>query len=96
MKKTIFPAKSQPIQEFFLNAPSLEKVLIIPVDYAKKSHTIQFCLGTGELLLKKALTIYNTPAGLDYLLNLNIWYWDRSCRLDNSRTRRSAALASYV
>ena len=68
MKKNIFPTKSQSIQELFLNAPSLEKTLIVPVDYAKKSHTVQFCLGTGELLLKKALTIYNTPAGLDYIL----------------------------
>lgn len=68
MKKNIFPAKSQSIQELFSNAPALEKILIVPVDYAKKSHTVQFCLGTGDLLLKKALTIYNTPAGLDYFL----------------------------
>ena len=68
MKKNIFPAKSQSIQELFSDAPSLETILIVPVDYAKKSHTVQFCLGTGDLLLKKALTIYNTPAGLDYFL----------------------------
>ena len=68
MKKNIFPAKSQSIQELFSDAPSLEKILIVPVDCAKKSHTVQFCLGTGDLLLKKALTIYNTPAGLDYFL----------------------------
>lgn len=66
MKKNIFPVKSQLIQDFFTAAPSLDKVLIVAVDYAKKEHTVQFCRGTGELLLKNALTVYNTPKGLDF------------------------------
>jgi transposase len=64
MTKNIFPVKSQLIQDFFTAAPSLDKVLIVAMDYAKKSHTVQFCRGNGELLLKKALTVYNTPKGL--------------------------------
>jgi len=66
MTKNIFPVKSQLIQDFFTAAPSLDKVLIVAVDYAKKSHTVQLCRGTGELLLKNALTVYNTPKGLDF------------------------------
>ncbi len=69
MKKNIFPARSQSVQDFFSDAPSLDKVLIVPLDYAKKSHTVQFCRGTGELLLKKAFTVYNTPVGLEYFHN---------------------------
>ncbi len=66
MKKNIFPARSQSVQDFFTDAPSLDKVLVVPLDYAKKSHTVQFCRGSGQLLLNKPLTVYNTPEGLEY------------------------------
>ena len=67
MKKNIFPVKSQLIQDLFMSAPSLEKVLIVAVDYAKESHKVQFCRATGEVLLNKALTVYNSPKGLKFL-----------------------------
>ena len=66
MNRTIYPSKSQTLQEFFTNCGSLEKVLLVPVDYAKESHTVQFCLGTGRYLLKKPLNIYNNVEGLQY------------------------------
>lgn len=68
MKQNTYPVRSQSIQQFFLDAPSLNKILIVPIDYAKETHTAQFCNGNGEFLLRKALDVYNTPKGADYLL----------------------------
>jgi len=67
MKQSIYPQESQTANRFFAHALAPEKCVIVPMDFAKKEHTAQFCRGTGELLLKKPLIIYNDVRGADYL-----------------------------
>lgn len=63
----IYPETSQAINEIFNRNVDLNQFLIVPLDYAKENHTVQFCLGTGQYLLKKSLPIHNTTKGIKYL-----------------------------
>jgi len=66
MKKNIYPQGNQALNKKF-NLISPDKLLLVPIDYAKKEHTAQLCLGTGELLLNKAMRIYNNTEGVIFL-----------------------------
>ena len=66
MKKDIYPQENQVLNEKFASI-SPDKMLLVPIDYAKKEHTAQICLGTGELLLKNAMHIHNNAAGIVFL-----------------------------
>ena len=66
MKKNIYPQDNQALNEKF-DLISPRKLLLVPIDYAKKEHTAQICLGTGELLLNKAMHIHNNSAGIAFL-----------------------------
>ena len=68
MKETIYPQRSQVVEDIFSRENRLDKILIIPLDHAKESHTVQFRLATGVYLLKKALTVYNDQRGVDFLI----------------------------
>jgi transposase len=68
-KQTIYPQRSQELAAFFSTGTPPEKLLIVPMDFAKGDHTAQFCRATGEFLLQRPLTVYNTAAGADYLEN---------------------------
>lgn len=67
MKKNIHPVKSQRVTEVFNSCGDWSKILVVPIDFGKREHAAQFCLGNGVYLLGKALRINNTPAGADYL-----------------------------
>ena len=66
-KQNIYPVTSQEVIRFFSHNVSLEKLLIVPCDFAKSEHLIHCCRGTGEYLLKHPLRIFNTVEGADYL-----------------------------
>ena len=68
MKKTVYPLRSQIVKEIFSRENRFNKILIVPLDYAKESHTVQFCFATGEHILKRPITIYNKSAGFAYLI----------------------------
>ena len=68
MKETIYPQRSQVVEDIFSRENRLDKILIVPLDHAKESHTVQLCLATGVYLLKKALTVYNDQRGVDFLI----------------------------
>ena len=68
MKKTVYPLRSQVVERIFSRENRFDKILIVPLDHAKKNHTVQFCFATGEYILKKAITVYNDSAGVAYLL----------------------------
>jgi len=57
INKTIYPSRSQVANKVFSEITDLRKLLIVPIDFAKKEYTVQFCLGTGDFLLKRPLTI---------------------------------------
>ena len=67
MKKTVYPLRSQVVERIFSRESRLDRILIVPLDHAKRNHTVQFCLATGEYILKRALTIYNDSAGAIFL-----------------------------
>jgi transposase len=68
MNKTIYPSRSQVANNVFSIITDLRKLLIVPVDFAKKEYTVQFCLGSGDFLLKRPLTIYNNLTGFNFLI----------------------------
>ncbi len=56
MQNNIYPETSQAVNEIFERIKDFNKILIVPIDYAKKEHTVQFCLANGTYLLKKVLS----------------------------------------
>lgn len=44
-----------------------EKVLLVPADFAKKSHTVKFCFANGKYLRRKPLIIKNNIKGANFL-----------------------------
>ncbi|MCK4981559.1 MAG: transposase [Victivallaceae bacterium] len=66
MKKTVYPDRSQVVNEIF-KVNDLNKILVVPVDFAKSEHTAHICTGNGEYLLKHPLKIYNNEEGVKYL-----------------------------
>jgi transposase len=51
----------------FAEAKNAEKVMCIPMDYAKKTHTALASNGAG-MQLKKVFNVYNSPEGIQFLL----------------------------
>ena len=67
MVTNIFPERNQIANEILCrNNPS--EVLVVPVDFAKKTHVAQVARGTGEYLYKRPLNVHNTDAGACFLL----------------------------
>ncbi len=64
--KSIFQRANPAILELFENAGSPQKVLCIPIDYAKRQHTALACNGAG-LQLRGPFNLHNNPAGVDFL-----------------------------
>ena len=51
MKKTnIYQNQSQQLLHLFEEAGSGEKVMCVPMDYAKNDHLVMFCNGHGDIL----------------------------------------------
>jgi len=67
VKQGVYPTRSQEVIDFFSKGVLPEKLLIVPIDFAKLDHLVHFCRGTGEFILNSPLTIYNTLEGADYL-----------------------------
>jgi transposase len=67
--KSIFIRQNQTLVKLFADAQLPEKVLCVPLDYAKLTHMALCCNGTGKLL-KKAFPVKNTPEGVGFLLSV--------------------------
>lgn len=67
VKQCIYPQRSQESEKIFSQGLPADKLLVVPIDFAKHEHTAQLCRGTGDFLLKKPLKIYNDLSGADYL-----------------------------
>ena len=65
-RKTIYSNQSQELLRLFEEAGSGEKVMCVPIDYAKKDHMVMFCNGHGRIF-KKPFFVKNSPEGIDYL-----------------------------
>jgi len=73
--KNIFTAQNQTLINLFKDAGHPDKVLCIPIDYAKQTHMALCCNGSGKVL-KKAFPVKNTPEGITFLLEVV----DKICR----------------
>ena len=74
-KKSIFPRQNQTLIDLFKDAGHPDKVLCIPIDYAKLTHVALCCNGSGKVL-KKVFPAANTPEGIAFLIGVA----DKICR----------------
>ena len=51
-KRNIYQNQSQELLQLFEEAGSSDKVMCVPMDYAKKDHLVMFCNGHGDILAK--------------------------------------------
>jgi len=65
--KSIFTRQNQTLINLFRDAKHPDKVLCVPIDYAKQTHMTLFCNGS-ERLLKKPFPVKNNPEGIAFLL----------------------------
>lgn len=74
-KRSIFTRQNQTLIKLFKEAQHPNKVLCLPIDYAKQTHMALCCNGSGKVL-KKAFPIKNNPEGIEFLLGVV----DKICR----------------
>ncbi len=74
-KKSIFTRQNQTLIDLFEDAGHPDKVLCIPIDYAKQTHMALCCNGSGKVL-RKAFPVKNDPEGIEFLLGVV----DKVCR----------------
>ena len=67
--KNIFTQQRPELIRLFAHAGSPEKVLCVPMDYAKEKHVALCCNGLG-MILKQSFPVDNTPEGVEYLLTV--------------------------
>ena len=65
--KTIYANQSQKLQATFVEAKTPQKVLLVPIDFAKRTHYACFCDGHGQYI-RGAFTVKNNATGLDFLI----------------------------
>jgi len=68
-KKSIFPRQNQTLIDLFNDAGHPDKVLCIPIDYAKQTHVALCCNGSGKVL-KKVFPVQNTTEGVAFLIEV--------------------------
>lgn len=68
-RKSIFRKDSQKLDAAFIEAGLPEKVLLVPLDFAKSTHYACFCDGLGRYQ-RQAFTVKNNNEGLDHLVGL--------------------------
>jgi transposase len=71
-KRTIYSDQSQELLTLFEQAGNNAKVMCVPIDYAKKDHTVMFCNGNGDIL-RKPFSVNNSPEGVSYLIDQLIY-----------------------
>ena len=66
--KSIFTRQNQTLINLFRDAKHPDKVLCVPIDYAKQTHMALFCNGSGQQL-RKPFPVKNDPEGIAFLLD---------------------------
>ena len=67
--RSIFRKRNPDVEALFESADSASKVMCVPFDYAKATHTAMVCDGTGRRL-RASFNVRNDRNGLDYLLGI--------------------------
>lgn len=68
-KRSIFTRQNQTLIDLFEDAGHPDKVLCIPIDYAKQTHVALCCNGSGKVL-KKPVPVKNNGEGIEFLLKV--------------------------
>jgi len=68
-KRSIFTRQNQTLIDLFKDAGHPDKVLCIPIDYAKQTHVALCCNGSGRVL-RKVFPVKNTPEGIDFVIDV--------------------------
>jgi transposase len=68
-KKSIFTRQNQTLIDLFEDAGHPDKVLCVPIDYAKQTHVALCCNGSGKVL-RKVFPVENTSEGIDFLIDV--------------------------
>ncbi len=74
-KRNIYQNQSQELLTLFEKAGNSDKVMCVPIDYAKSDHVVMFCSGHGDIV-RKPFSVKNSPMGVDYLTDQVV----RSCK----------------
>ncbi len=74
-KRNIYQNQSQELLHLFEEAGSNDKVMCVPMDYAKNDHVVMLCNGNGSIL-RKPFSVKNTSEGIAYIGDQVM----RSCR----------------
>jgi hypothetical protein len=78
--KSVFAKTNPAIEKVFQDAGSPRKVMCIPMDYAKGTHTALACNAAG-MQIKQPFNVYNSPEGVRFLLKTR----DNLCRKHHIR-----------
>ena len=68
MKSSLYHNQNADIRQIFSTAKSYEKILCVPVDFAKSKHVSLICDGHGEIL-RKPFPIHNSSQGVDFFVD---------------------------
>jgi len=68
MQRTIYSNQSQDLVTLHATAGDVRKVMVCPLDFAKRDHTVMFCRGNGDVL-RSAFNVLNTTEGVRYLID---------------------------
>lgn len=68
-KRSIFTRQNQTLIDLFNDAGHPDRVLCIPIDYAKQTHVALCCNGSGKVL-KKSVPVKNNMEGIEFLLEV--------------------------
>ena len=63
---SIYTKRSNAVTQVFNDVPA-EKILIVPLDFAKEKHVVRLCNGSGKYLHKSSFSVNNDKAGVEYL-----------------------------
>jgi len=66
MARNILPERSQGAADLLARAEP-RRVLIVPIDFAKETHVVQFAKGSAGYLLKRPLNVRNDLSGSQFL-----------------------------
>jgi transposase len=66
---SIFQRSNPAIEKLFAEAGKPEKVMCIPIDYAKRQHTALVCNGIGAQL-RGPFNIHNNPEGVEFVCDI--------------------------
>ena len=67
MADSIYAHPDPQWRQIFERAGTPKKVLCVPIDYAKKKHTVLFCNGCGDIL-KQPFSVEHSRTGVEALL----------------------------